>query len=66
MWEYDNDHTKQYRLINGSHVRISFSKVSNPELFGQISDILLSYADSVPSAPHICRTVPSDDRIASS
>ena len=46
------DHTKQYRLIGGHRVSISFAKDPNPELFTQLRDILLSiYATPVDNAP---------------
>ncbi len=56
------DHTKQYRLINGHHVCISFSAEPNPNLFYQVRDILLSCSDT----SHICRDNLLDDTIASS
>ena len=59
--KYDmNDHTKQYRLINGHRVCISFAKETNSELFGNIRDILLTCSD----ASHICRGRLSDDRMS--
>ena len=57
-----NDHTKQYRLINGHPVCISFSKEENTELFVQIRDILLTCSDT----SHICREDASDATIPSS
>ena len=54
-----NDHTKQYRLIDGHRVVISFSKDSNTDLFGNIRDILLTRSDT----SHICRERQSDDRM---
>ena len=57
-----NDHTKQYRLIGGHRVSISFAKESNPELFTQLRDILLSCSDT----SHICPEHPNDDTISSS
>ena len=53
------DHTKQYRLIDGHRVVISFSKDSNTDLFGNIRDILLTCADT----SHICRSKQSVDKI---
>ena len=41
-----NDHTKQYRLIDGHRVVISFSKDTNTDLFGNIRGILLTCADT--------------------
>ena len=59
--DYDmNDHTKQYRLINGHRVCISFAKEPNIELFGNIRDILLTCADT----SHICRERISDDKMS--
>lgn len=57
-----NDHTKQYRLIGGHRVCISFAKESNPELFTQLRDILLTCSDT----SHICPEHPNDDTISSS
>ena len=57
-----NHHTKQYRLIGGHRVSISFAKESNPELFTQLRDILLSCSDT----SHICPEHPNDDTISSS
>ena len=54
-----NDHTKQYRLIDGHHVVISFSKDTNTDLFGSIRDILLTCSDT----SHICRSDQSVDKI---
>ena len=54
------DHTKQYRLIDGHRVVISFSKDSNTDLFGNIRDILLTYSDT----SHICRERLSNDRMS--
>ena len=54
-----NDHTKQYRLIDGHRVCISFAKEPNSELFGNIRDILLTCSDT----SHICRERQSDDRM---
>ena len=59
-----NDHTKQYRFIDGHRVNISFAKNPNNELFGNIRDILLTCADT----SYICRSdlfVPSIDGQAS-
>ena len=57
-----NDHTKQYRSIGGHRVCISFAKESNPELFSQLMDILLTCSDT----SHICPDSPNDDTISSS
>lgn len=58
--KYDmNDHTKQYRLINGHRVCISFAKEPNTDLFGNIRDILLTCADT----SHICRSKQSVDKM---
>ena len=54
-----NDHTKQYRLIDGHRVDISFSKDSNTDLFGNIRDILLTCADT----SYICRSNQSVDKM---
>lgn len=54
-----NDHTKQYRLINGHRVSISFSKEPNTDLFGNIRDILLTCADT----SHICLSNQSVDKM---
>ena len=54
-----NDHTKQYRLINGHRVCISFAKEPNTDLFGNIRDILLTCADT----SHICRSKQSVDKM---
>ena len=54
-----NDHTKQYRLIDGHRVCISFAKEPNTDLFGNIRDILLTCADT----SHICRSKQSVDKI---
>ena len=54
-----NDHTKQYRLIDGHRVVISFSKDTNTDLFGSIRDILLTCSDT----PHICRSNQSVDKM---
>ena len=54
-----NDHTKQYRLIDGHRVVISFSKDTNTDLFGSIRDILLTCSDT----SHICRSDQSVDKI---
>ena len=54
-----NDHTKQYRLIDGHRVNISFAKKPNNELFGNIRDILLTCADT----SHICRSDQSVDKM---
>ena len=59
--KYDmNDHTKQYRLINGHRVCISFAKEPNNELFGNIRDILLTCSDT----SHICWERLSNDRMS--
>lgn len=57
-----NDHTKQYRLIGGHRISISFAKDPNPELFTQLRDILLTCSDT----SHICPDHPNDDTISSS
>ena len=54
-----NDHTKQYRLIDGHRVVISFSEDTNTDLFGNIRDILLTCADT----SHICRSDQSVDKM---
>ena len=54
-----NDHTKQYRLIDGHRIVISFSKNTNTDLFGNIRDILLTCADT----SHISRSDQSVDKI---
>ena len=54
-----NDHTKQYRLIDGHRVGISFSEDTNTDLFGNIRDILLTCADT----SHICRSKQSVDKM---
>ena len=54
-----NDHTKQYRLIDGHRVNISFAKNPNNELFGNIRDILLTCADT----SYICRSDQSVDKM---
>ena len=55
-----NDHTKQYRFIDGHRVVISFSKDSNTDLFGNIRGILLTCADT----SYICRESLSNDRMS--
>ena len=55
-----NDHTKQYRLIDGHRVCISFAKEPNTDLFGNIRDILLTCSDT----SHICRERLSNDRMS--
>lgn len=55
-----NDHTKQYRFIDGHRVVISFSKDTNTDLFGNIRDILLTCSDT----SHICRESLSNDRMS--
>lgn len=58
--KYDmNDHTKQYRLIDGHRVCISFAKEPNTDLFGNIRDILLTCADT----SYICRSDQSVDKM---
>lgn len=52
-----NDHTKQYRLIDGHRIVISFSKDTNTDLFGSIRDILLTCSD----ISYICRSNQSVD-----
>ena len=54
-----NDHTKQYRFIDGHRVCISFAKEPNTDLFGNIRDILLTCADT----SHICRSKQSVDKM---
>ncbi len=54
-----SDHTKQYRLIDGHRVVISFSKDTNTDLFGNIRGILLTCADT----SHICRSDQSVDKM---
>ena len=54
-----NDHTKQYRLIDGHRVVISFSKDTNTDLFGNIRDILLTCAGT----SYICRSDQSVDKM---
>ena len=54
-----NDHTKQYRLIDGHRVVISFSEDTNTDLFGTIRDVLLTCADT----SHICRSKQSVDKM---
>ena len=54
-----NEHTKQYRLIDGHRVVISFSKDTNTDLFGNIRDILLTCADT----SYICRSDQSVDKM---
>ena len=54
-----NDHTKQYRLIDGHRVVISFSKDTNTDCFGNIRGILLTCADT----SHICRSDQSVDKM---
>ena len=54
-----NDHTKQYRFIDGHRVCISFAKEPNTDLFGNIRDILLTCADT----SYICRNNQSVDKI---
>ena len=54
-----NDHTKQYRLIDGHRVNISFAKNPNNELFGNIRDILLTCANT----SYICRSNQSVDKM---
>ena len=59
--KYDmTDHTKQYRLIDGHRVSITFTKEPNNELFGNIRDILLTCSDT----SHICRESLSNDRMS--
>ena len=58
----NNDHTKQYRRIDGHLVCISFSDEPNPELFSRIRDILLTCSDT----RHICREDAPDATIPSS
>ena len=57
-----NDHTKQYRLINGHRVCISFAKEENTDLFQGIRDVLLVCSDT----SHICQKTSNNDRIKSS
>lgn len=58
--KYDmNDHTKQYRFIDGHRVVISFSEDTNTDLFGSIRDILLTCSDT----SHICRSNQSVDKM---
>ena len=47
-------------MINGHPVCISFSNEENPQLFGQIRDILLTCSDT----SQICRENQPDDTIA--
>lgn len=47
-----NDHTKQYRFIDGHRVCISFAKEPNTDLFGNIRGILFTCAD----ISYICRS----------
>lgn len=54
-----NDHTKQYRFIDGHRVCISFAKEPNTDLFGNIRDILLACADT----SYICRSDQSVDKM---
>ena len=54
-----NDHTKQYRLINGHRVCISFAKEENTDLFRGIRDILLNCSNT----SHICQKTLNDDRM---
>ena len=54
-----NDHTKQYRFIDGHRVCISFAKEPNTDLFGNIRDILLTCADT----SYICRSKQSVDKM---
>ena len=54
-----NDHTKQYRLIDGHRIVISFSKDTNTDLFGNIRDILLTCANT----SYICRSKQSVDKM---
>ena len=54
-----NDHTKQYRFIDGHRVCISFAKEPNTDLFGNIRDILLTCADT----SHNCRSKQSVDKM---
>lgn len=54
-----NDHTKQYRLIDGHRIVISFSKDTNTDLFGNIRGILLTCADT----SYICRSKQSVDKM---
>ena len=54
-----NDHTKQYRFIDGHRVCISFAKEPNTDLFGNIRGILLTCADT----SYICRSDQSVDKM---
>ena len=54
-----NDHTKQYRLIDGHRVVISFSQDTNTDLFGNIRGILLTCTDT----SYICRSDQSVDKM---
>ena len=54
-----NDHTKQYRLIDGHRIVISFSKDTNTDLFENIRGILLTCADTT----YICRSKQSVDKM---
>lgn len=54
-----SDHTKQYRLISGHRVCISFAKEENTDLFRGIRDILLTCSDT----SHICRETSNNDRM---
>ena len=46
-----NDHTKQYRLINGHRVCISFAKEPNTDLFGNIRGIFSLFPTTQPCVP---------------
>ena len=62
----NNHHAKQYRFINGCHVRISFSEEKNPELFKRIREILVSCSDSSLTDSHNCRNKSSNDTMTPS
>lgn len=53
------DHTKKYMVIDGHPVTVSFSRVTNNDLFGRIKSILLS-SDTL---PQICEKPPDSATI---
>ena len=55
----EKDHNKEYMVIDGHLITLSFAKAPNPDLFDRIKSILLS-SDV---APHIRKNAADDDKI---
>ena len=55
----EKDHNKEYMVIDGHLITLSFAKAPNPDLFDRIKSILLS-SDA---APHIRKKAADDDKI---